>query len=632
MTFRSMSAIAVVMLALGASPCGRAVAADSVVAIQDASSVTMTNGRLAVRILKADARIASLRFDGKELIAGGGGYWSMLTGDREDGDDAAPGGQSVFAVCADPASNGGAAAEVAISLPRGGRRGPPVDAEFRYRLARGDTAIHAWAILRRPAGGAPVDIGEARIALKLHPRVFDFLVVDANRRRLMPSGYDWDHGERLNLGEARRMTTGIHAGEAEHKYDYSAMLSAVPAYGWCGSKGGPGFWMINPSLEYIAGGATKVDLTGHLDGNRGGLPTLLNMWNGSHYGGASIRVPQGPSWSKVIGPFVLYVNSGGDPDALWRDALRRAAAERAAWPYAWAAGPEFPAPSGRGTVTGRLVVADPQAPGVTSSNAWIGLVAGAAAGEEPLDWQRDGTHYQYWTKAASDGRFAIRHVRPGTYDLRAFADGVLGECRAPGITVAAGRTNELGVQTWVPRRFGRQLWQIGTADRTAAEFRHGDEYWHWGLYLKYPEEFPNDVDFVIGKSDPRRDWNYAQPPRSVAGGRVKDTTWTIRFDLPAAPRGKATLRLALCGSRERGRIDVSVNGSPVGTTGELPSVGTMHRDGIRGYWYERPVTFDAALMKAGTNSIALRSRARDWTSGVMYDCVRLELDEGGTSP
>jgi len=70
---------------------------------------------------------------------------------------------------------------------------------------------------------------------------------------------------------------------------------------------------------------------------------------------------------------------------------------------------------------------------------------------------------------------------------------------------------------------------------------------------------------------------------------------------------------------------VNVNEHNIGDTGRLPATGVMHRDGIRGYWFERDLTFDAKRLKVGTNTIALTSFANNWTQGVMYDCVRLEL-------
>ena len=53
----------------------------------------------------------------------------------------------------------------------------------------------------------------------------------------------------------------------------------------------------------------------------------------------------------------------------------------------------------------------------------------------------------------------------------------------------------------------------------------------------------------------------------------------------------------------------------------------MHRDGIRGYWFERAVRFDAALFRAGPNVIQLKSPPRSWVDGMLYDYLRLDLDE-----
>ena len=185
-------------------------------------------------------------------------------------------------------------------------------------------------------------------------------------------------------------------------------------------------------------------------------------------------------------------------------------------------------------------------------------------------------------------------------------------------------------------------------DRTAREFRHGDHYWQWGLYFDYAKEFPADVNFVIGKSDWRREWNYVQPPRiqtrkvSVVGedeeqneggesralsGRreVDSTTWAITFSLPQAVRGQGTLRLAFCGTHAGCNVEAFLNDRSIGETGTLPSTSAMQRDGIRAYWIEKDIGFDAALLWQGTNVIKLLSHANSWSQGVMYDCLRLEL-------
>ena len=87
------------------------------------------------------------------------------------------------------------------------------------------------------------------------------------------------------------------------------------------------------------------------------------------------------------------------------------------------------------------------------------------------------------------------------------------------------------------------------------------------------------------------------------------------------------LRLAVCGSRGNS-LEVSVNGKTIGSA-ELPNSGVMHRDGIRAIETEEDFPFDATLLTAGENRIELRTNAKDWTDGVLYDYLRLEVADSG---
>jgi len=75
-----------------------------------------------------------------------------------------------------------------------------------------------------------------------------------------------------------------------------------------------------------------------------------------------------------------------------------------------------------------------------------------------------------------------------------------------------------------------------------------------------------------------------------------------------------------------------VNDQPAGRVTDLTYNATINRDGIGGYWKEHDVEFDAALMKAGANSLTLTIPEGGLTSGIMYDYVRLELDENAAPP
>src|SRR5262249_45006699 len=115
------------------------------------------------------------------------------------------------------------------------------------------------------------------------------------------------------------------------------------------------------------------------------------------------------------------------------------------------------------------------------------------------------------------------------------------------------------------------------------------------------------------------------------GGRGSATTWTVTFDLPAAPRGKATLRLAISGVGTRTLIG-EMNDESIGNVSNLVYNATINRDGIGGDWSEHNLAFDATLMKQGKNVLALTVPAGGLTSGIIYDYLRLELDENAEPP
>jgi rhamnogalacturonan endolyase len=462
------------------------------------------------------------------------------------------------------------------------------------------------------------------------------MTVDLNRNMKMITAYDWDHGTVMNMKEARRMNSGEYKGQVEHKYDYSAVQFDSLAWGWSSTTKHVGVWFINPTIEYLSGGPTKVELSAHRDATFGNDPNapappcLLNYWRGSHYGGSSCVVAQGEKWTKVVGPFLIYCNTGSTPDATYHDALARSASETSAWPYAWVNGVDYPHKEQRATVIGQIVLSDPGDPHASMNHLLVGLTAPdylvprRRGGSSTVDWQLDAKHYEFWARGDDQGRFTIPSVRAGKYVLHAIATGVLAEYSRAEIQIEPGKSIDLGRLEWKPVRFGRQLWDIGIPDRTAGEFLHGDHYWQWGLYNQYPKDFPNDVNFVIGKSDFHKDWNYCQCPRA---DRPDGTTWSITFDLSEIPHGKATLRLALAATSARG-LTVSVNDQPAGQVGALTDTATIRRDGIRGYWCERDVAFDAGIMKKGTNVMKLTIPPGNPMNGIEYDYLRLELAEG----
>jgi rhamnogalacturonan endolyase len=536
----------------------------------------------------------------------------------------------------------------AAAAPAGAAgRGLLVDMEIRYTLGRGEKGIYTYAIFTHEPSYGATQIGESRYGMKLNGSVFDWLSIDSQRNMAMPTGADWDKGTDLNMKEARRLTTGVKTGIAEHKYDYCADQFDTPAFGWSSTKKHVGIYFINPSVEFLSAGPNHYELTGHLDDGDGGDPTLLDYWRGSHYGGAILPLAAGEDWNKVVGPILIYVPSDATPAANFADAKRQAKVEADKWPYAWVDGVDYPKAAQRATVSGQLILRDTQAPpnsSTTLPHLLVGLSypdqvpstiqPGQPGGRAPelLTWQNDAKHYEFWTRGSSNGRFSIPNVRPGTYELHAVADGVLGEYSKASITIKAGGEVDLGKLVWGPVRYGKQLWQIGIPNRSASEFLRGDDHWHWGEYIEYAKLFPNDVNFTVGKSDFRKDWFIYQVPHDelandlLGKGQGRATSWKVNFNLAQepAPGEHGILRLAIAGASARS-IAIEVNGKDAGSIDGLVYNATINRDGVEGSWVEKDLTFDASLLHAGENTLTLTVPAGGTTSGVAYDVVRLEL-------
>ena len=92
-----------------------------------------------------------------------------------------------------------------------------------------------------------------------------------------------------------------------------------------------------------------------------------------------------------------------------------------------------------------------------------------------------------------------------------------------------------------------------------------------------------------------------------------------------APRGRATLRVALAGATARrpGRRRQRPGGRHDLPAATNASATTPNKS----VWQELKLAFDADLLKPGENEMQLTVPAGEVTSGVVYDYLRLELDE-----
>jgi len=743
-TFVSISTVlAVPMLrTANAAPVVEKPAASAPVTVtEDDASWTLDNGIVKAVILKRSGNLQSLIYKGIETMGNGAarasGIWEQdasAAGQQrfvggEGGGVAAPREQNPSSVTPpisltdtitiDPAKNGGARAEVSVKGVSGGQvmlgqgaagGGTLCDIEIRYSLGRGDSGFYTYAIYSHPASYPSTSVGaESRFIVEMN-RDYDWISVDKDRNMLECAPTDWGTGVVVHAKEQRIMSVGVYKNSVEHKYSYSGVQYKTPAYGWSSTKNHMGMWFINPTIEYLSGGATKQELDAHFGDNGNPTPIILDYWKGSHYGLNTVcNIAAGEEWSKVVGPIFVYVNAlanyetpsqkdldtlqatAGNPtvppawtdnaNALFDDALAQAKKENAAWPYDWVNGVDYPHLNERGNVTGQLVLNDPLAPKGSSTklpHLTVGLAfpdttpaAGGGGrggfGGGAITWDRDGKHYEFWNDGTEDGKFTITKVRPGNYTLHAFADGVLGEFAQANITVEAGKTLDLGKLVWKPVRYGTQLWDIGYPDRSADKFFKGDgaNYWLWGWNLRYALLYPNDLTYTVGQSDYHKDWFFEEVPHATdlsfvnpeakdpanqrfgwvksfslddypqtnttgpwrMWGRGKATTWTIKFNMDKPAQGYAAFRVALAGADGGGGLAVTVNGQDVGTI-RVMATNAIRYNTDHGVWQEcHPLTFDAALLKPGENTMTLTVPAGDLQSGVVWDYLRLELNQ-----
>ena len=288
-----------------------------------------------------------------------------------------------------------------------------------------------------------------------------------------------------------------------------------------------GVFLIQPSHEYLNGGPAHAEIATHQDSKS---TCFLFHGAGGHY---SYDPPVAPlGWRKLIGPAFVRMDGAADTARLWRGAVDSATELQRQWPYAWMQHELWAPPEQRGSVLGSLEPTAPLDHGPTMQGGlailgdpvsdpaklatpecvqalsvrckgFDGLSARKCAShcgkelakateqsictpqtlgafcsgtlERPLDLQ--GLNYTFWGNISAERNgFEISGVRAGDYSLWVRLPGCLPvqQLLVPKLSVEAGGETQLG-QLAVPnkRRGARRVWQIGLADASVAEFRHG---------------------------------------------------------------------------------------------------------------------------------------------------------------
>jgi rhamnogalacturonan endolyase len=579
-----------------------------------ASSITVANGLASFSVSKTNGRMTGLMLGAEPLMdeSGARGYFSANVGDI--GVSGSTYWEMGFTGTTASYTTGPDFVDIALHYPAS--TSMPMDVTQHYVLRDGESGFHVYADVHHTTAMADKRIEEMRFVMRGNPSLFTHHWV-GDRHAIMPTPAE--HVAGTNLQDATELLPAGTAYEAETgknvytKYDWAAYVDETPIHGFYGSNYGA--WVVQANRETLLGGPTKQELTVHQTDT---TPVLLGMLVGQHYSTPGSVETVG-NYDRSLGPFYVHLNSGSDATALATDAATYADPEVHREFYDALDAPGWVTTASRGSAGGTLNFAS----GPPAAGAMVVLA------DNNTDFQFSKQGYQYWTRAGADGSFELPNVRPGTYRLSAYQEGTFGELRMDNVTIGASASHQLGTLAWQPPERGTDLWQIGTFDRKAGEFRHGDnyEYRAYGLWDRYATDFPNDVDFVIGQSDEGTDWNFAHWERAVAGHSPQ---WNVLFEPGDLPSDKTlTLTIAIAG-QQGGNLRVRINGTTVLNSQSLQySASVLSRSGMSSGYSAVEVQFSSNLLVDGMNTLQLSHASphtTDTKQGIIYDALRLEID------
>lgn len=583
------------------------------------SSVTVDSGQVALTFDKRTAQVTSIksRVDGTEREIGGNPresfYWDCNTepldqADKEKGQNSTNSkGYARFAPLRSFEIKRDNPDRVEI-IARGGLGSwLKFDVETRVVMFDNDPGWYSYVVFTHPEDAPAARLWQTRFVTKVNPDLFDTHFAGSDRVVPRPTAEV--------LEKVMDATYKLADGTYDTKYNNSVYWASSLVYGMSGKN--VGLWSITPSPEFFNGGPVKQGQTVH-------DTTLLRTLQSVHFGASPVDVSKGEPWQKVYGPFYTFINTGKNAKEMFASAQTRQQAEAAKWPYEWADHPAYI--KHRGSVRGTWSLTS----GKATEGAWVILAAPGG------DWPQQGRSYQFFTHTGPDGVFHIPKVIPGTYSLYIFGADQPTQFERTNIIVKPDETTDLGKLDWTPISHGQTLWQIGTFDRSAGEYRNGDDARHYEVFRRYQTQFPNDVNFTIGTSDFKQDFSHAHWTWFN-----KHPFWNIHFTSASSPK-RATLTIGFAAAQplkgNRTNLQVLLNGIPLQTI-QLPKTGTSgYRGGVQDSQYNLVVIpIDGARIKLGPNTLTLQhldaapfppeGEKVDFQVGhVMYDALRFEIE------
>lgn len=545
----------------------------------------MSDGTWSITI-NSNGRISSLQRKGTEFLASNGIYFDYTTSEGNKG--LSPSKVTIV-------KNTAEHCEVLYSATSGN-----TIFEQGFIMRKGVPGIYSYVIATGTATSANEPIKEARVCSRLADGMLNGYV-DWRMNGRIPSNSEMTEAEKSE-NTIQDATYKLADGSIYTKYNWANYIERDTLHGLRDNTY-YGLYNIPVSYEWINGGCDRQELTVHATSKS---PITIQMLQGEHFGGQAMVLNEGEK--KLYGPFLICTTYSKNPVQSARNQWVK---EVEAWPYQWFENDLYPRE--RGTVRGHLNVTTGQ------RNDSVRIILAQEKGKEPIEMMHG---YQFWTLTDANGDFELKNVRPGDYNLFAYAKAgeVTDMLEQDDIVVSAG-DNNLGTIDWTPKKYTQMLWMIGQNDRRSSEFRYSDALRQYGLW----EKIPANLTYTIGQSHEATDWYYAQTQ--------KNGTWTIKFNLDERPTGRIYLTASIAGCSGSGStITVKVNGTQRATWKPGFNDACIYRSAINsGRHYVYTTDFLNTGLKVGENTVTFTYSGGGSKDGIMYDCIKMEAGEPVTT-
>ena len=473
----------------------------------------------------------------------------------------------------------------------------PYSLEVVYRVPRGESGFYLYYTVDKAEGTASCSHLYCAPMFRKSAEVWEYQIehdkLQFNSRVVEDSRpIDTEYGRKDIYQSVYRNQNGeLNAKHERNPYQLDASISGS-------ANDRLGMWILTVSKDSLC----KL------------LKNDNGMFEGEYFTWSERPVPEG-RYHKVYGPVMVYFNRGATLMEKYEDAKSKLAFEQARWPYAWVEDAHY---FERGSICGKVEMFDGSSP----KGAYVVVnVPGETAGkkgERYVTWCQSNSPYQYWTRADENGRWRIDGVHAGAYAVTVWKEGHPGEVAKGNVAVKRALCTDVGTMVFREYANGSLAWRVGDADRTW--LYDSEKNFGWELIHYYPMRFPNDVEFKVGESSPKYDWNYVQIKMDTY--RATPLPFSIVWNMDEVPAGQPVLTVATCSSRNTGGygLKVLVNGTLVETLDYSSDDSMVMRTHSYGKLIFNPISFDKSLLKVGANKITLEINS----GAISYDFVQLE--------